>query len=200
MLSWLWPLGLFALSVLDAAGLPVPAEAVLVGQATTGGSTVVALLVTWIGFVVGDVVSFELWRRGWRRVPPHWHDRVGRLRLDHLGPVSVAVTRLLPISAFLNIVFARSSMSLAAFGIAAGVGDLAYTGGVLLLGVGGFAIFQASPTGAIAIGVVLAALIAFEWLRRRRRGTSISGELMSMSPEPDRRHTDRNDDRCTSAR
>jgi hypothetical protein len=91
-------------------------------------------------------------------------------------------------------------MSLAAFGIAAAVGDLVYTGAVLLLGVGGFAIFQASPTGAIAIAVVLAALLTFEWLRRRRRGTSISEELMSMSPAPDRRHTDRNDDRCTSAR
>ena len=98
MFSLLWPLGLFVLSALDAAGLPVPAEAPLVARSTTGGATAVALLAAWIGFTVGDVAAFELWRHGWRRAPERWQAKATRLHFHELGPFSVALTRLLPIS------------------------------------------------------------------------------------------------------
>jgi uncharacterized membrane protein YdjX (TVP38/TMEM64 family) len=175
MFSLLWPLGLFVLSALDAAGLPVPAEAPLVARSTTGGATTVALLAAWIGFTVGDVAAFELWRHGWRRAPERWQAKATRLHFHELGPFSVALTRLLPISSILNIAFARSSMSTAEFALAAGVGDLAYALAVLLLGAGAFAIIQASPAGAIVAAALVAVVVGYEWWRHRRRSTSAGG-------------------------
>jgi uncharacterized membrane protein YdjX (TVP38/TMEM64 family) len=175
MFRLLWPPGLLVLSALDAAGLPVPAEAALVARSTTGGATAVALLAAWIGFTLGDVAAFELWRHGWRRAPELWQTKATRLHFHELGPFSVALTRLLPISSILNIAFARSSMSSAEFALAAGVGDLAYALAVLLLGAGAFAIIRASPAGAIGAAALVAVVVGYEWRRHRRRSTSVDG-------------------------
>jgi uncharacterized membrane protein YdjX (TVP38/TMEM64 family) len=169
MLNLLWPVGLLVLSALDAAGVPVPAEAALVADATTGGATVTALVAAWAGFTLGDIIAFELWRKGWRRVPESWQKRAAQFR--HLGPMAVAVTRLLPISSILNIAFAKSEMSTHEFALGAAVGNLAYAGGVLLLGQGAFALFQASPEAAIGVALV-AGVVALEWWRHRRRAAS----------------------------
>lgn len=163
---------LVGLAAVAAAGAPTPAEAILAASGAGAGDVpvVLALLAAWVGYSLGDALSFVLLRRGvYRRLPARWRRRVESSRVRQIGVRTVFVSRLLPASAVVNVVAAAGEIPLRRFLVAAVLGELVFAAGVVGIGAGGAALFQASLPALAAAAVVGAVL----FLRARsRRGST----------------------------
>src|SRR4051812_9106205 len=166
-------LALAGFAAIAAAGAPTPAEAILAasGAGAGGMPVVLALAAAWVGYSVGDALSFVLLRGGlYRRLPARWRRRIEATPVRRIGVRSVLASRLLPGSAVVNVLAAAGEISLRRFVAAAVLGDLAFAAAVAGVGAGGAALFQGFLPGLPGLGGGRGLLLLGARVRGRGRG------------------------------
>ena len=161
-------LALAGVAAAAAAGAPTPAEVLLAASGAGAGAVPVALALAaaWVGYSLGDALSFALLRRGlYCRLPARWRRRIEATPVRRIGVRSVFASRLLPGSAVVNVLAAAGEIPLRRFVVAAALGDLAFAAAVAGVGAGGAALFEAFLPGLLALAAVGALLL----LRARSR-------------------------------
>jgi membrane protein DedA with SNARE-associated domain len=164
-------LALAGFAAIAAAGAPTPAEAILAASGAGAGGVPVALALAaaWVGYSVGDALSFALLRGGlYQRLPARWRRRIEATPVRRIGVRSVFASRLLPGSAVVNVLAAAGEISLRRFVAAAVLGDLAFAAAVAGVGAGGAALFQAFLPGLVALVVAGGLLLLRARLRSGR--------------------------------
>jgi membrane protein DedA with SNARE-associated domain len=170
-------LALAGFAAFAAAGAPTPAEAILAASGAGAGGVPVALALgaAWVGYSVGDAISFALLRRGlYQRLPARWRRRIEATPVRRIGVRSVFASRLLPGSAVVNVLAAAGEISLRRFVAAAVLGDLAFAAAVAGIGAGGAALFQAFLPGLAALAVAGGLLLLRARLRARGTGSALA--------------------------
>lgn len=165
-------IALFGFASLAALGIPSPAEAILVavGAGAGGIEPWLALISAWLGYSVGDAVSFTLLRMGVVRwVPARWRRKIDSTPLSRAGFKFVLASRLLPASSVANVVAASGPIRPRRFYMAATLGELAYVVGAIFLGLGGAALVRRSLPIALALAGLALAAALFVWQARARR-------------------------------
>src|SRR3954470_7708480 len=140
-------LALAGFAAIAAAGAPTPAEAILAASGAGAGGVPVALALAaaWVGYSVGDALSFALLRRGlYQRLPARWRRRIEATPVRRIGVRSVFASRLLPGSAVVNVLAAAGELTLRRFVAAAVLGELAFVAAIVGIGAGGAALLEAS--------------------------------------------------------
>jgi uncharacterized membrane protein YdjX (TVP38/TMEM64 family) len=158
------PLVFVALLVVQAviAPLPAPALAIVGGY---GFGVVEGFLLTWLGCLIGGVISFGISRRLGRSFVA---ESPRAVRLDHFmedhGAILIFVLRLIPLVSFDAISYAAglSSIRFRAFLLATALGMVPGTFAFVFVGGSG----SGSRTWAVLLGLAVLAAGAYVFQRR----------------------------------
>ena len=158
-------------AMMVVAILPIPAEIPAAMNGMYFGPAV-GILVTWLGAMLGPLISFELARRFGRPLLELASPRVRRgvdRAADALGARGLFVVRLIPIIAFTAINYAAgmAPVTRRTFLWTTGLGILPGTVAMTASGSGIAALYRGNATLAVVLTVgLLAGLLAWKLLRR----------------------------------